>query len=226
MDIRIKVLLYIFLFCFISVNSLYALDAKEIVRMADEKVRGKTNKAKAVMTVKRRTWSRSISMELWGKGYEYSMILITSPARDKGTVFLKRKNEVWNWIPKIERIVKIPPSMMGQSWMGSDFKNDDLVMESSVVHDYNHYLEGEEMIGEYMCYKIKLIPKPEAPVVWGKVLLWISKHEYYQLRVEFYDEDENAVNIMISSEIKQTGGKRIPTRLEMIRRFIPTTLAL
>jgi len=144
------------------------------------------------------------------------MIYITAPAKERGQVFLKRENEMWNWVPTIERMIKIPPSMMMQSWMGSDFTNDDLVRESSFEKDYHHKLLGEEPVEGYDCYKIELIPKPDAPVVWGKILMWVSKNEYHWLKAEFYDEDETLVNIEILSEIKIMDDREMPTRMEMI----------
>jgi len=198
-----------------TVSQASAQDAKEIVQKADQKVRGETSKADMTMKIERPTWSRTVDMKAWSKGTEYSMILITDPARDKGTAFLKRKNEIWNWVPSISRVVKLPPSMMMQSWMGSDFTNDDLVKESSMVNDYTHSLDGDSTIAGYDCYKIKMIPKPDAAVVWGKVLMWISKKEYMELRVEFYDEDGNLVNTMTTSDIKELGGRELPARLEM-----------
>jgi len=168
------------------------------------------------MIIERPTWSREISMKNWTLGNDYSMIYITAPAKEKGQVFLKRKNEMWNWVPTIERMIKIPPSMMMQSWMGSDFTNDDLVKESSLTKDYDKELLGEETIRDYQCYKIKLIPKPDAPVVWGKILMWVSKDEYHWLQAEYYDEDEYLVNTEILSDIKQMDDRRMPTHLEMI----------
>ena len=106
--------------------------------------------------------------------------------------------------------------MMMQSWMGSDFTNDDLVRESSFEKDYHHKLLGEEPVKGYDCYKIELIPKSDAPVVWGKILMWISKNEYHWLKAEFYDEDEELVNIEILSEIKIMDDREMPTRMEMI----------
>jgi outer membrane lipoprotein-sorting protein len=144
------------------------------------------------------------------------MIYITSPAKEKGQVFLKRKNEMWNWVPTIERMIKIPPSMMMQSWMGSDFTNDDLVRESSLVKDYKHKLAGEEKLQGYDCYKIELTPHIDAPVVWGKILMWISKEEYHWLKGKFYDEDGELVNTEILSEIKMMDDREMPTRMEMI----------
>ncbi|MDD4033648.1 MAG: outer membrane lipoprotein-sorting protein, partial [Bacteroidales bacterium] len=145
-------------------------DIREIVRKSDEKFRGKSSTGTFSMTIQRPSWSRTLSMKSWNLGTEYSLIYVTAPAKEKGQVFLKRNNEMWNWVPSIERMIKIPPSMMMQSWMGSDFTNDDLVKESSIVNDYTHKLIGEETIEGYTCYKIKLIPLEEAPVVWGKVL--------------------------------------------------------
>lgn len=192
------------------------LSAKEIVRKADDKTRGESSYAEFSMTIVRPKWKRSIRMKAWTKGTDYSMTLITKPARDQGTVFLMRDQEIWNWVPAVDRVIKMPPSMMAQSWMGSDFTNDDLVKQSSVVEDYTHRLLGKEEISGYTCYKIEMIPKPEAAVVWGKVLVWISEGEFIQLKTAFYDEDDFLVNTMIGSEVREMGGRNIATRLEMI----------
>ena len=106
--------------------------------------------------------------------------------------------------------------MMMQSWMGSDFTNDDLVRESSLAKDYNHKLLGEEKMGGYNCYKIELIPDEDAPVVWGKIIMWVSEADYLWLKAEYFDEDGVLVNTEILSEIKMMGNRKMPTRLEMI----------
>jgi outer membrane lipoprotein-sorting protein len=192
------------------------IDIKEIVRKSDEKFRGTSSTGTFSMTIQRPTWSRTISMKSWALGTDYSLIYVTAPAKEKGQVFLKRKNEMWNWVPTIERMVKVPPSMMMQSWMGSDFTNDDLVRESSIVKDYTHKLLGEETIDKYPCYKVELIPLENAPVVWGKVLMWVSKQDFLCLKAEFYDEDGVLVNTEILSDIKKMDDRVIPTRMEMI----------
>lgn len=197
-------------------NLLSAQDAKEIVRKSHERMRGNTSTSSITMKIVRPKWERTISMKSWSKGDDFSMILITAPARDQGAAFLKRDKEVWNWQPSINRNIKLPPSMMSQSWMGSDFSNDDLVRQASIVEDYTHKIIGSEKIQERDCYKIQLIPKPNAPVVWGKVLLWISKTDYLQLKTEMYDEDSYLVNTMLGSQIKTMGGRIIPTYMEMI----------
>jgi outer membrane lipoprotein-sorting protein len=195
---------------------LSAQDAKEIVQKADDKMRGKTSQAEMVIKTMRPTWTREMSVKTWMKGTDYAMILIQSPARDKGTVFLKRKKEVWNWLPTLERSIKLPPSMMSQSWMGTDFTNDDLVKESSIVNDYDHSMSGDTTVMGRSCYIIKMIPKPEAAVVWGKLIVCIDKKDFLELHSRFYDEDGSLINTMNAFDIKEMDGRLIPTRLEMI----------
>jgi outer membrane lipoprotein-sorting protein len=192
-----------------------AQDALEIIKKVDQKMRGNYSYQEMEMKIVRPDWERAVTLKSWSKGTMYALILITSPAKEKGQVFLKRDKEMWNWVPSIERMIKIPPSMMMQSWMGSDFTNDDLVRESSIVIDYEHNYLGEEDINGTTCWKLELNPKPEAPVVWGKIIAWIDK-EYNQLKVEYYDEDEYLVNIMNQSDIRQMDDREIPTHLEMI----------
>ena len=192
------------------------LDATDIIRRADQKMQGSSNMAVMTMVIQRPEWSREIEMKSWSLGIKKSLILITAPPRDAGTGFLKRDKEIWNWQPRIDRVIKLPPSMMMQSWMGSDFTNDDLVKESSVVNDYNHTYKKDTVIRNYNCYKIEMIPKPEAAVVWGKVDVYIEKDELLQLLIKYYDEEGYLVNTMILSEIKNLGGRSIPTLMEMI----------
>lgn len=193
-----------------------AQDLKEIVKQADEKFRGTSSIGELTMIIERPSWSRTVSMKNWTMGNDYSLIYITAPAKEKGQVFLKREREMWNWVPNIERMIKIPPSMMMQSWMGSDFTNDDLVKESSLAKDYTQKLLAEEELQGFQCYKIELIPLDDAPVVWGKVIMWISKKELHWLKGEFYDEDGYLVNTEILSDIKKMDDRVMPTRLEMI----------
>lgn len=194
----------------------FAQDAKEIIKKADELIKSKSSYAEVSMTIIKTDWTRTIGIKSWALEPDYALMYITAPARDKGTVTLKRKKEVWNWIPAAQKVIKIPPSMMLQSWMGSDFTNDDLVKESSIVNDYTHTLIGEEKFAGYDCYKIESIPKPDAGVVWGKLLYWVSKPQYFQLKVEFYDEDGFLVKTYLGSDIKEMGGREIPTHWEMV----------
>jgi len=119
------------------------LSPKDIIRKADEKFNGeKTGTAIMAMTIVRPTWERTIEFKNWTSGREYALTLITSPAKDKGQSFLKRHQEMWSWNPTISRLIKLPPSMMSQGWMGSDYTNDDILKESSVVNDYDHQIVG------------------------------------------------------------------------------------
>jgi outer membrane lipoprotein-sorting protein len=208
---------YIYLLLFI-LPSIFtgAQDAKEIVKRADDKMRGKTSQAEMVIKTTRPTWTREMSVKTWMKGSDYAMILIQAPVKDKGTVFLKRKKEVWNWLPTLERSIKLPPSMMSQSWMGTDFTNDDLVKESSVVEDYEHSIAGDTLLDGRPCYIIQMIPKPEAAVVWGRLIVCIDKKDFLELHSRFYDEDGSLINTMNSFDIKEMDGRLIPTRMEMI----------
>ena len=193
-----------------------SLTAEEIVRKTDENMRGNTLQTEMVIRTIRPTWTREMGVKTWMKGGDYAMILITAPAKEKGVAFLKRTKEVWNWVPTLERSIKLPPSMMSQSWMGTDFTNDDLVKESSVVKDYAHTLLGDTLIRNRNCFIIQMIPKPEAAVVWGKLKMYVDKENFVEMHMKFYDEDGTLVNVMNSLEIKMMGGRLIPTRVEMI----------
>jgi hypothetical protein len=193
-----------------------APDVQEIVKRADYKMRGATNYCELKMTVLRPGWSRSIEMKSWSKGREFSVILITAPANEKGQVFLKRHDEMWNWLPSISRTIKLPPSMMMQSWMGSDFTNDDLIKESSLVLDYVASFIAIEEIQGTPCYKIELVPKPDAAVVWGKIHAWISVQGDNELKMEYFDEDGNLMHRALLSDIRRMNDREIPTRMEMI----------
>jgi len=190
-------------------------NADDIVRKADEKMRGKTSQAEITIQTVRPTWKRELKLRTWAKGQKMAMILITSPAKESGTVFLKKNKEVWNWLPSIERVIKLPPSMMAQSWMGTDFSNDDLVKESSVIDDYTKSISGEAVIQGRSCYIINMIPKPEAAIVWGMIKVWIDKADYIQMRAEYYDEEKELVNVLQSYDVKMLGNRLLPARLEM-----------
>ena len=208
-------------YCFIILlifctSFVYAQDATEIINKAEDLMRGKSSYSEMTMQIVRPKWSRTLSFKGWAKGKDLSLIYVTAPARDKGQVFLKRETEMWNWVPSIERIIKIPPSMMMQSWMGSDLTNDDLIKESSIARDYIHSIIGEDHLQGYHCWKIELTPKEDAPVVWGKIISWVSQEKYFTLKNEYYDEDGYLVNIETLSNIKNVGDRTIPTRFEVI----------
>jgi len=216
MKLPISTIILSFLLVIASSSYSQELSAKEIVQRANDKVNGNSSQGVMKMTIVRPDWSREVTMKTWSKGTEYYIIYITEPAKDKGQVFMKRQQDMWNWMPSINRMIKLPPSMMSQSWMGSDFTNDDLVRMNSIIDDFTHEIVGSAIIEGYECYIIELIPKPEAAVVWGKIRLWISKTTYYELKGEYFDEDMILVNTMTSSNIKKMGNRTLPSKMVMV----------
>jgi outer membrane lipoprotein-sorting protein len=196
---------------------LLAQDPVAILKKSEEIRRGtESAQAEMTMTIVRPTWERSMSLKTWSKGDDHALILVTAPVRDKGMATLKIKNEVWNYMPSIGRTVKLSRSMMSQSWMGSDFSNNDLVQEVSIITDYDHKMLPEKTIEGRKCWTIELIPHEDVAVVWGKVVINIDQKDYLQLRSEFYDEDGILVNLMQASKIKEMGGHTVASRLEMV----------
>jgi outer membrane lipoprotein-sorting protein len=194
-----------------------SLTAAEVVKKADEKFNGeKSSLMEMSMTIVRPTWQRSVEFRNWSLGKEYALTLVTAPARDNGQAFLKRNTEMWNWNPTINRLIKLPPSMMSQGWMGSDYTNDDILKESSVVKDYTHEFAGEEMVERRICYVIKMIAREDASVVWGSQVRWIDKMDFLVLRAELYDEDGSLVRTETGSDIKTMDGRIIQTKIELV----------
>ncbi|MBM4896895.1 outer membrane lipoprotein-sorting protein [Vibrio parahaemolyticus] len=208
-----KAVAALFFLLFTSLS--YAESAFDIVQKSDQAMRGKSSYSEATMEIVRPDWTRSMTMKSWTKGTELSIVLVTAPAKDKGSASLKRHREMWNWVPSIERVIKIAPSMLSQSWMGSDFTNDDLINQSSIVVDYQHALLGNDSFEGDKVWVIEATAKPDAPVVWNKVTLWISQSTYLQRKVEFYDEFDERVNVLTTYDVKELGGRKIATRMEM-----------
>lgn len=192
------------------------ITAKEIIDHANELMRGNTSTSQMEMIITRSKWTRALRFKSWSKGTDFSLIYVTYPAKEKGQVFLKRQKDMWNYLPDIEKMIKIPPSMMMQSWMGSDLTNDDLVKGASIVEDYSHAIVREEELDGYKCWVIELIPNEDAIVVWGKIVSWVSQKGYMTLRNEYYDEDEYLVNTERLTKIKNVGDRLMPTFFEII----------
>ncbi len=218
MENRVTLILFLMIQGF-RLNPLFSQDlsATEIVKKADEKFNGeKSGYSVMSMTIVRPSWQRTVEFRSWSLGNEYALTLITGPAREKGQSFLKRKTEMWSWNPAINRLIKLPPSMMSQGWMGSDYTNDDILRESSVVNDYTHSIDGEEIVDGRSCYKIMLRAKDNADVLWGHQLWWVDKKEFITLKAELYDEDGYLVRSEKASDLKTLDGRFIPTIIELI----------
>jgi outer membrane lipoprotein-sorting protein len=197
-------------------TSLYAQSATDIIEKANALLYGKDTFSEITMTITTPAWSRTVSMKTWSIEPDYSIVYITGPARDKGTVTLKRKNEVWNYLPSVQKTIKIPPSMMLTSWMGSDFTNDDLVRQSSIVNDYTHTLLGEERYDGNDCFKVKMTPKPDAGVVWGQLVFWVTKKGYMITKEEYYDDRGTLVRTMTATHPKNFDGHTMPSSWKMV----------
>ena len=186
-----------------------AQDADAIVFDSFHYMRGEASVSTVVMTIHRPDWERQMTVKGWTRGQKESLLRIIEPPRDRGNGTLKKGPEMWTYNPKVNRVIKLPPSMMSQSWMGSDFSNNDLAKSDTLLYDYDHILEGTEIHKGKTVYLIKSIPKPQAPVIWGLQRLKI-REDHILLEEIFYDEDLNPVKIMTSSDIQILGGRLFP----------------
>ena len=192
---------------FILSSYLIASEAHDILKKVDKNIRGENVYMKMSMSIKSMGHKRTIKMESWSQGDKKSFVKITYPPRNRGITFLSLDNQMWQYVPKIERTIKIPPSMMLQNWMGSDITNDDMVKQSSIVDDYHSRILGK--LGELVT--IELIPKDEAAVVWGKIIVTIDTATYTNIKDIFYDEEGEKIRIFTYEDVKQFGKYNIPT---------------
>ncbi len=204
-------------------------DALSIARKCDAALKGKTEHGSASMTVRTPEWQRTLEMTFWYDYPDKTLIRMTAPAKDAGTGTLRLGTNMWTYLPSVERVIKIPPSLMLQSWMGSDFTNDDLVKESSLPTDYTHRIEAETTEDGDLCYRLAATPKPNAPVVWGKLVLLIRTADFLPRREEFYDERGALQKTLYFDEFRRTGARNYPMRWRMVSHNKPgheTTLTL
>ena len=189
--------------------------AQEIVDRAESALWGKTLQAHLTMTVATPRWTRTLELSAWIERPRRSFIRILAPAKEAGISSLRIGAEMWNYLPTVERTIKIPPSMLLQPWMGSDFTNDDLVKESSLLNDYTHRTIARDTAQGVSLYVVESTPKPDAAVVWGKVIMRVRRADFLPVREEFYDERGTLVRVMTFSDIRMLGGRLIPTKWEM-----------
>jgi len=190
---------------------LFANEADTIIKKLDENIRGQSIYMKMSMEIKSLGHKRTIKIENWARGTKKSFVKITYPPKDRGITFLSLDNQMWQYVPKIERTIKIPPSMMLQNWMGSDITNDDMVKQNSIVEDYDaRILEKKENN-----VTIELIPKEESAVVWGKIIVHIDTNTYTSSKDIFYDEEDQEVRTFLYRDIQKYGKYYIPTYWEL-----------
>ncbi|MCP4471316.1 MAG: outer membrane lipoprotein-sorting protein [Gammaproteobacteria bacterium] len=186
----------------------------ELIRAAMEHWRGVTSYSEMTMTIHREDWQRSFSMQAWTEGDKLSLVRVTEPRRDAGNGTLVQDQSMWTYSPKINRILKVPPSMMNQSWMGSDFSNKDISKSTDIIDQYDHRLIGTETRDDHLVYTIESVPHEDAAVVWGREVL-VIRDDYIMLRQEFWDQDGILVKEMNTTEIALMDGRNIATRMRM-----------
>jgi outer membrane lipoprotein-sorting protein len=197
------------------------LSAKEIVKISDDLMRGDTNQGIYTMQVITPSWQRELKLQVNNKGRNRTLIRILEPAKENGIGTLRIDHEMWNYLPQVEKTIKIPPSLMLQPWMGSDFANDDLVKESSIVDDYTHHIEMTGTIDGKIIYKTVLTPKPDAPVIWGKLVRWIRAEDFVPLREDFYNEHGKIVKVLLYTDIGPVSDRIIPRTWTMLSKTKP-----
>ncbi|MGZ3712536.1 MAG: outer membrane lipoprotein-sorting protein [Bdellovibrionota bacterium] len=190
-------------------------NADALIEKSENHLRGKSFRGKMTMTVKNSGSTRTLVLRNWSIGKEKSFVKVLSPAKDRDSGNLRIDLNLWQYLPNVERIIKIPPSLMLQSWMGSDFTNDDLVKTSSLTRDYTHKVLSHDKYEGFDAVKIECTPKPTAPVVWGKVIAWVRAGDGVPLKQEFYSEGGELLKIMEGKDVKTFGARTIPTLLVM-----------
>lgn len=206
-----RIILSYFIAIIISFN-LFPQTAEEIVSKAENDIKGKSSYGTIEMIIKTPDYTRSLKMDSWWVGNEKALIVTKSPAKGEGNKTLKIGNEIWSYLRNTETTIKIPPSMMLQSWNGSDYTNDDLVRESNLIKDYDLKILKTENIDNEVCWKIELTPKPDAPVVWGKIYYWVRKADYLPALVQYYDEKGKMIRYLVYSDVKIFHGRKMPSK--------------
>jgi len=192
-----------------------AIELDELIRHIDELWRGNTSHATMSMSVKTQRYERSMTMEAWSRGKDYSLVLIRKPIKDRGIATLKVVENIWNYLPKINRVTRVPSSMMSGSWMGSHFTNDDLIKESSFQDDYTSNITFEGDRDGQSIYEITSLPKMDAAVVWGKVVMLIEQNTLAPYKAFYYDEEELLIRTMTFDQFQKIDGRTIPMRMSL-----------
>ncbi len=195
------------------------VDVRELIDKANKALRGDSSHGRLTMTIETPEWKRSIGIEGWNKDRTFAFIVIREPAKERGNTTLRRRTEMWVWLPKVERVIKVPPTMMHSSWQGSDFTYEDIVKADSVVKDYTHKVLKTTKEEGRTVYRVEGIPKEDAPVVWGKVVSEVALYDdgsVVPLLELDYSERGELIRTITLSDIKMLGGRRVPTKLECV----------
>lgn len=215
---KLNVLLpLMFIVAFITSHpALYAITAREIIDRAENSMRGASSAGSYEITIKTRRWERTLAMMSWDhRASRRSFTEITAPRKDAGNRFLLIKRTMRQYVPNLQKDIRISPSMMMQSWMGSDFTNDDIVKQSSLADDYIQRIAGSKTIEGAECYELELLPRPGADVVWGKIMYYARKTDCLPAREDFYNERGVIKKVMTFSSYRMMYDRVIPTLMKM-----------
>ncbi len=201
-------------------GSAQQLTADDIIRKAMDHYRGQTSSAEMTMVIHRPDWQREVSMLAWTEGDKRTLVRVTAPAKDAGNGTLSVDGNMWTYSPKVNRVVKVPSSMMSQNWMGSDFSNEDVSKDADIIDQYDHELVGQYEQEGFQVFVIQSIPHEEAAVVWGKEVLHI-RDDWVMLQQQFWDQDDNLVKTLRALEITEMDGRPVASLLRMGREDAP-----
>jgi len=216
--IKLKIIVTFILFkIFFSTYAIASnLDPEIILNNVDDIYRSNASHGILTLSVKTSNWQRSLTLEQWSKGNDMHLLKVLKPKKEKNLATLRVDKNVWNYMPKVKRVVKIPSSMMSSSWMGSHFTNDDLVKQSRMVIDYDFSITYEGLRDGVDIVEISCIPKKNAAVVWGKVEVIVYRNDFIPLNIVYYDEDLKLSRTLKFSNIQVLGGKKIPLQMKMV----------
>lgn len=193
------------------------VEAREIVEKLDKLYKSESSRGRMEMEIVTPHWSRTLVMRMWSKGMEKALVKVLSPKKERGVATLKLGGEMWNYLPKTNKVIKIPPSMMMGSWMGSDFTNDDLVREYTFTEDYRFEMFSPEEAADSLYY-VKALPREGRPIVWGKVVVAVRTSDYQPVWEKFYDENGKVMRTMFFGSYKEFDSRTIPAEIELVPR--------
>lgn len=184
-------------------------------------MRGQSTQSLFAMKIVRPSFTRELKVRAWTSGTENALVEILEPSKEEGVMSLRQSNQMWNFLPKTDQVVRVPTSLMLQSWMGSDFTNDDLMNASSLVRDYRHQILKKQLLKGEKVVMIECRPKPNAPVVWGKILYWAREKDSLPVQQKYYDEKGRWVRTLAYSHFKKMDDRVVPTFLRVTKADEP-----
>jgi outer membrane lipoprotein-sorting protein len=187
-----------------------------VLKRIERSMEGSSSSSTMAMSIKTKSWSRTLKMKVWTKGRDFALIrILEGGPRETGMMTLKRQKQLWNYLPQAGRVMKLPSGMLGDSWMGSDFTNDDLVRGSSIVDDFDSRVVGTAKHDSRDVWRVVLVPKPKAVVVWGKIEMLVDRASCVPLHQRFYDEDGKVARTMTFGDIRTIGWRQFPARVSI-----------